>query len=216
MKSNEPMKATINHYDVLIEEGADFTKDPAPLQEYMDKWDGQAFIDALKLTGKENVLEIGVGTGRLGLKVCGNCGSYIGIDISSKTIEQAKENLTKYKNVELICTDFMKYECTEQFDVVYSSLTFMHIEDKLNAIRKVAVMLKTGGRFVLSIDNNPSKVIDYGTRCIDIYPDNSDDICRFIKAAKLELIREFETEFSTIFIAEKQSDQMVQRKGNRI
>ena len=34
------------HYDLLIDEGNDPVYDPMPLQEYMDKWDGQKFIDS--------------------------------------------------------------------------------------------------------------------------------------------------------------------------
>lgn len=33
-----------NHYDILIDEDNDPVHDPKPLKEYMDKWDGQAFL----------------------------------------------------------------------------------------------------------------------------------------------------------------------------
>ena len=42
----------IRHYDALIDEGNDPVFDPPPLREYMDKWDGQAFIDAMELDEK--------------------------------------------------------------------------------------------------------------------------------------------------------------------
>lgn len=47
----------------------------------MDKWDGQQFIDDLQLSGNEAVLEIGVGTGRLAIKVCAICREFYGIDL---------------------------------------------------------------------------------------------------------------------------------------
>lgn len=31
----------INHYDALIDEGNDPFRDPKPLKEYMDRWDGK-------------------------------------------------------------------------------------------------------------------------------------------------------------------------------
>ena len=50
----------ITHYDLLIEENNDPVNDPKPLQEYMDKWDGPSFIDALRLDKSKSVLEIGL------------------------------------------------------------------------------------------------------------------------------------------------------------
>ncbi len=55
----------IEHYDKLIEENNDPFRDPQILQDYMNKWDGSAFIDAMQLDKTKHVLEIGVGTGRL-------------------------------------------------------------------------------------------------------------------------------------------------------
>ena len=52
----------IEHYDKLIDEGNDPFHDPKSLRDYMDKWDGQRFIDALSLDKTKSVLEIGVGT----------------------------------------------------------------------------------------------------------------------------------------------------------
>ena len=53
----------ITHYDLLIDESNDPVCDPEPLKQYMDKWDGKPFIDALRLDKSKSVLEIGVGTG---------------------------------------------------------------------------------------------------------------------------------------------------------
>ena len=114
----------IKHYDLLIDENNDPIHDPKPLRDYMDKWDGQAFIDKMELDKKTSVLEIGVGTGRLAIRVAPLCGRLHGIDISPKTIDRAKENLPKQTNVSLYCGDFLSYEFSEIFDVIYSSLTF--------------------------------------------------------------------------------------------
>lgn len=80
-----------NNYDLLVDENNDPVNDPPAVKAYMDKWDGQAFIDEMKLTGSENVLEIGVGTGRLAVQICDKCWIFTGIDISPKTIERAKK-----------------------------------------------------------------------------------------------------------------------------
>ena len=193
----------IRHYDLLIEENNDPVRDPKPLKYYMDKWDGQVFIDKMKLDKDKSVLEIGVGTGRLAVKTAILCKDYCGIDISPKTIYRAKENLANYKNVKLICDIFLSHHFNSLYDVVFSSLTFMHIHEKQNAINKVACLLKNGGRFVLSIDKSQEDFIDMGTRKITIFPDSPTEIKNCILNADLELVECFETELAHIFVAKK-------------
>ncbi len=197
------MKDVIEHYNKLIDENNDPARDTLELQEYMDRWDGQKFIDAMQLDSTISVLEIGVGTGRLALKVAPECKCLCGIDVSPKTIERAAENLSLYENVRLICADFMTYEPEERFDVIYSSLTFMHIKDKAAAVKKVASLLNEGGLFVLSIDKSQDEFIDMGTRKIKIYPDNPADIRDFISDADLTLIDQFETEYAYVTVSKK-------------
>lgn len=193
----------IQHYDSLVKENNDPVHDPKPLRDYMDKWDGQVFIDKMKLDKDKSVLEIGVGTGRLAVRVAPLCGQFCGIDISPKTIERAKENLAEYRNVDLICADFLSYKFDRKFDVIYSSLTFMHIEEKQTAINKVAALLKDGGKFVLSIDKNQSEYIDTGTRKIKIYSDNVEKMAEYIRAAGFTILNRHDTEFATIFVVQK-------------
>ena len=190
----------IRHYDLLIDEDNDPVNDPKPLQDYMDKWDGQSFIDKMKLDKSKSVLEIGVGTGRLAVRTAPLCGKFCGIDISPKTIERAKQNLSKYSNITLICRNFLTYEFKTNFDVIYSSLTFMHIEDKQSAVRKISSLLNQNGIFALSVDKNQSQYIDYESRKIKVFPDNPDDIKEYFKNASLNLIDQYETEHAHIFI----------------
>jgi len=196
-------KDVIKHYDLLIDEDNDPVHDPLPLREYMDRWDGEAFIDLMELDQTKSVLEIGVGTGRLAVRTAPKCGFFCGIDISPKTIIRAKENLAAYDNVSLLTGDFMNMEFDRAFDVVYSSLTFMHIEDKQSAVSKAAKILNPGGRFVLSIDKNQSNVIDMETRKITVYPDDPDNIKRCIENAGLDLLCCTETDAAYIFAANK-------------
>lgn len=197
-------KSVTHHYDLLIYENNDPVHDPKPLQDYMDKWDGQAFIDKMELNKDKSVLEIGVGTGRLAVRVAPLCGEFYGVDISPKTIGRAIDNLAKLENVSLTCADFLSYEFGRTFDVVYSSLTFMHIEDKQRAVNKIAGLLNDAGRFVLSIDKNPSEFIDTGTRKITAFPDTPAEIKSYISNSGLLLIEHYETEFAHIFVAKKE------------
>ena len=193
----------VEHYDLLIDEDNDPVHDPEPLQDYMNKWDGPVFIEQMQLNSSKSVLEIGVGTGRLAVRVAPLCGEFYGVDISSKTIERAKENLAELENVRLTCADFLSYEFGRAFDVVYSSLTFMHIEDKQKAVNKIAGLLNYAGKFVLSIDKNPSEFIDTGTRKIRIFPDTSVEMAECIRTAGLTILNQYDTEFATIFVAQK-------------
>jgi len=209
----------IFHYDTIIDEinnplmhnVTDPAHDFEPLKSYMDKWDGEAFIEALKLSKDKSVLEIGVGTGRLALRVCGQCGSFLGIDVSPKTIERAKDNLRSFQNVSLICSDFLTYRFEKTFDVIYSSLTFMHIEDKKHAIQKVFNLLTAGGRFVLSIEKGNQIEINYGTRLIKVFPDTPKEIATLITETGLNIEKQFETEFAVIFTAVKELKNEQQR-----
>ncbi len=191
------------HYDMLIDEGNDPVHDTLSLIEYMNKWDGDKFVQNMELNKDKTVLEIGIGTGRLALKVAPECKTLYGIDISSKTIKRAKSNLFQFKNIRLICSDFMTYDFNQKFDVIYSSLTFMHIEDKQTAINKVSSLLNKNGIFVLSIDKNQSDYIDMSTRKVKIFPDKPDLISKYIRLSGLTIIHQHETEFAFVFVAKR-------------
>ena len=193
----------INHYDSLIDENNDPVFDPQPLKEYMDKWDGKAFLDALTLDDTKSILEIGVGTGRLALKIAPQCKEFYGIDISSKTIKRAKENLQEFDNVTLLLGDIEKYSFDRTFDVVYSSLTFMHIKNKKGVIDKISHLLAQGGRFVLSVDKSQNTVLEYGSRKITIYPDSVKNVERCVLHSGMSIIEKIETDFAHIFVIMK-------------
>lgn len=193
----------INHYDLLIDEDNDAFRDPPMLQEYMSQWDGERFIAALELTKNKKVLEIGIGTGRIAVKVAPFCMTLTGIDISPKTIERAKENLKEHKNISLICDDFSDYQFSGTFDVIYSSLTMMHFRDKKQVVTKIDTLLNEDGTFCLSIDKNPSEYIDMGTRKIRVYPDTLDNIKSLIKETAMSVAMVFETDNAYIIVSKK-------------
>ncbi len=191
------------YYDKLIDENNDPVYDPELLREYMDKWDGQAFVDMMKLDKTKTILEIGVGTGRLALKTISLCKKFFGIDISPNTIERATDNLSQYQNVELKCADFMTYGFDTSFDVIYSSLTFMHIQEKQECINKIYSLLNPKGYLILSIDKNQNEYINYGDRKIKIYPDNPNDTKEYFINSGLKLLDCIEIEFAYIFVGLK-------------
>ena len=78
------MSKVARHYDLHIENGNDPVLDDETLSCYMDKWDGQTFIDLLALNKSKSVLEIGCGTGRIAKKLSTHPIVYTGVDISPK------------------------------------------------------------------------------------------------------------------------------------
>ena len=194
---------TARHYDLLIEEDNDPFRDSPLLQAYMDQWDGQRFIDCMQLHSSKTALEIGIGTGRIAAKVAPHCLHLTGIDLSEKTIVRAAENLSAHRNITLICDDFSTHSFDETYDVVYSSLTLMHFNDKQAFINKAASLLKQNGIFCLSIDKNPSESIDMGCRKLKIYPDTLESTLAVVDLASLLVTEHFETEMAHIIVCTK-------------
>ena len=189
------------HYDLLMDEDNDPFRDPPELQTYMDQWDGLAFLATLNLSPDKQVLKIGVGTGRLAARTAPLCARLTGIDLSPKTISLARENLAGFSNIHLIGGDFLTHPFDTRFDVVHSSLTLMHFEDKAAFLRKAASLLRPGGRLVLSLDKNQSDILDMGTRRLRIYPDTPERLLPLL--GDLHLTDRFETEFAHILICQK-------------
>lgn len=152
---------------------------------------------------RKKVLEIGVGTGRIAAKAAPLCLKLTGIDISPKTISRAKENLSGLENVELICADFSDYDFGETFDVIYSSLTMMHFQNKRQVILKIGGLLNANGIFCLSVDKNTDEHIDMGGYKLRVYPDKIDDIVENIEFANMRIIEKYETEFAHILVCLK-------------
>ncbi len=199
----ENIISVIQHYDLLIEENNDPFRDSPMLQDYMCQWDGALFLEAMELATNKNVLEIGIGTGRIAAKVAPHCAHLTGIDISPKTIERAKENLKEHTNISFICGDFCSHEFAETFDIIYSSLTMMHFENKQQVVTKVAELLKDNGIFVLSIDKNQDGIIDMGDRKIKIYPDTLENISELIKDTTMSVTRVLEIGNAYIIVSKK-------------
>ena len=194
----------IQHYDKLIVDDNDPFRDPPVLQDYMEKWDGKLFIDSMALDKTKRVLEIGVGTGRLAQKVAPNCLSFTGIDISPKTIERAKENLRSFNNISLICADFTEWESEQIFDVVYSSLTLIHFEDKQGFLLKVDTLLANNGLFCLSIDKSQDLFLDMQDYKIRVFPDTLENTISLIESTQLCVDNTYEKEFAHIIICRKE------------
>jgi len=168
-------KSTVEHYELLIEEGVDFVHDPPILREYMNSWTGDDFFDYLDLNENKDVLEVGSGTGRIGLQILDRgCNSYLGIDVSQSTISKAKFNLRNYDNVRFKAININSFTTENRFDVICSVLTFIHIKDKYNALRQMKSLLKPNGSIILAVDLSDNAYLDYGVRKVKLFPNTID------------------------------------------
>jgi SAM-dependent methyltransferase len=189
------------HYDLLIDEGNDPFHDPPELRVYMDQWDGPEFLAAMELNGSQEVLEIGIGTGRIADRAAPLCARLTGIDLSPKTIARAQENLAAHSNISLLCGNFLEFPLITQYDVVYSTLTMLHFRDKNDFLQKATSLLRPGGLLVLSLDKNQSEYLDMGTRQLRVYPDTPERIIPLLGTLHLE--KQIETEFAHILVCKK-------------
>ena len=102
------------------------------------------------LNGK-NILDLGCGFGEHCVEFINRgAAKVVGIDISEKMLEVAKEENSDPK-IEYICMPMEDIDKIEgKFDVVISSLAFHYIEDFDGVVRKIADHLNPDGLFIFS------------------------------------------------------------------
>ncbi|WP_045168486.1 class I SAM-dependent methyltransferase [Caldicellulosiruptor morganii] len=144
------------------------------VKEYFDmlaeKWDEivwhapeklNKIIEKIQLKIGDKVLDVGCGTGVLVeyiLKSVGQQGSYLGVDISEKMIEKAKEKYKGIENVDFVCSDATELFFREHFDAIICYSVFPHIQDKEMAVKKFSQMLKEGGRLAIAHSESRDKI----------------------------------------------------------
>ncbi|KGE16819.1 class I SAM-dependent methyltransferase [Paenibacillus wynnii] len=196
--------STLEHYELLIDEGNDPAQDPPALQTYMSRWDGPIFFNSL-IPKHKVVLDIGVGTGRIAREVLKmDCKFLVGIDISPKTLDRARSNLSQYANVELVNSDINHFIRPNTFDAAYSVLTFLHIEDKEKALFNIYSSLKNNGTIVLSVSKD-EEWLECNDRKIKLYPIKVEEYIHLLQLVgfEIESIQETESKYATIIKGKK-------------
>ncbi len=116
----------------------------------------RAFVDALvRETGiSENsrVLEIGIGTGRIGMSVAEHVRRLFGIDLSLEMMGVLRRKLTDTNlNISIAQADAGKLPfADETFDVAYAVHVYHLVAGWQNAMRDARRIIKRGGYFVVS------------------------------------------------------------------
>lgn len=113
---------------------------------------GDVVVEEVRSLSPENarMLEIACGTGWLAERIQGYS-SYLGLDISPKSIEIAKQRVP---GAQFVAADFLSWDSGDaQFDFVFLIDAFNSIRDQDKALEKIVGLVSPGGYFVLTCIN---------------------------------------------------------------
>ena len=108
----------------------------------------EAEIDFVRrqLTGRERVLEVGAGYGRIVRALAPSCASILGMDISPDSVILGKEYLKDFPNADLVEMDVHHMHFDQSFDVtlcLQNALSAMRADDQV--IQNILGLLSPGG-----------------------------------------------------------------------
>ena len=111
-------------------------------------------IDRMRIKEGMHILDLGCGTGWGTIDIAsklGGTGKVIGLDLSEKMIEQAKQKLSKfmYDNVEFEVGSGSALDYGNYFDYVLSTNAFHHFDKKEEIFSRVWESLKDNGTFII-------------------------------------------------------------------
>ncbi|WP_255149364.1 class I SAM-dependent methyltransferase [Halorarius halobius] len=145
------MKRTVEEHATRFDESAAEYDEAQDSTEY--KACASLVVDHARdgLTGEETVLDLGCGTGAIGLALAADAGRVLGRDISEGMMEQAREKAAAagLENVAFEYGEFRDPQVAEPVDVVVSNFAMHHLSDgeKREAIEVIADL--GARRFVL-------------------------------------------------------------------
>jgi len=110
-----------------------------------------------RIAGKGSVLEVGCGTGRIGLPVSKVCNDFVGVDSSLPMLSVFQQKIAEsaHRNIQLAVMDARSLAFKQKFDYVFfgfSSINYLtQPEEVVSFIRSLKLILAVNGRVLLDI-----------------------------------------------------------------
>ena len=111
-------------------------------------------VESSSVKDNDKILDIGCGTGLLALRFLGKANCHItGVDNSKEMLDVFERKVSNlgitgqitYKHEDLANMEFGE----EKFDIISSTFSLHHVQDKHTMLKKIHEMLKNGGRFII-------------------------------------------------------------------
>lgn len=130
-----------------------------PLGKFADKVENSLIFKYLGYLKGLNLLDVGCGTGLYSLRACMAGAKVVGIDVSKKMLEIAKEKAKRLSlPINFIEGDMENLSfLNNSFDVVLSVTALEFSEDPVKAVKEFFRVLKPGGKVVIGVLSSQSK-----------------------------------------------------------
>jgi trans-aconitate 2-methyltransferase len=127
-------------------------KDYAKNSTNQFQW-AKELIPKLALNGKESLLDIGCGDGKISAEIasCLPKGKVVGVDSSQEMIRLAQNSFKNYKNLSFQVIDARKLTFQEEFDRIFSNAALHWILDQKTVLQNVQRSLKHGGTILFQM-----------------------------------------------------------------
>jgi ubiquinone/menaquinone biosynthesis C-methylase UbiE len=112
-------------------------------------------LKGIEFTGDETILDLGCGRGLQTLLLGKRCKKVVGVDISEKSIIDAKSKLLYLQtiNCKFMCTKLEDAQFdNESFDKAFSFCVIEHISNYYEVLREAYRILKKNGQMIFSVD----------------------------------------------------------------
>jgi trans-aconitate 2-methyltransferase len=112
------------------------------------KASAEDFMQHVKFNGKEIILDVGCGDGKITAAMAQAVpqGSVIGVDISASMIQAAKSAFTNQKNLSFFVEDAAKINFDRKFDLITSFTVMQWVLEQSQALQCFERALKPGGK----------------------------------------------------------------------